>query len=478
MHENTVFFRIFAEHYTKTNRNNSMSYNFSNYETHYKNLTFLGVPIIIGQLGNLILNFADTLMIGHHSTEELAAAAFVNNMFTLVIIFAIGFTYAITALVGILYGQEKTQRIGELMKSATAANTCMALFLSVIMVVLYLNIHRLGQPEELLPLIRPYFLIQLISLPFVCWFNTFRQFTDGITDTKVAMWILIGGNVMNIFGNWILIYGHLGMPEMGLIGAGLSTMISRIVMTIVMVGIFFVSKKYNEYRKGWGAGKIQYADFKKITVLGFPLALQMGMETAAFSLSSLMVGWFGTESLAAHQVMLTISQLGYMIYYGLAAAVRISNFMGQRDYLAVRRTATAGIHLVFLLALLTSVPIFIFRHVIGGLFTDNANVISIVSMTIIPFMIYQFGDGMQCNYANAMRGTANVRPLIWIAFISFFIVSLPLGYLFGVVMNYQLLGVWFAFPFGLTLSGILYYIYYQKGLNKIENSNIQNKIEE
>ncbi len=360
-------------------------------------------------------------MIGHHSTEELAAAAFVNNMFTLVIIFAIGFTYAITALVGILYGQDKTHRIGEVMKSATAANTCMAILLSVIMIVLYLNIHRLGQPEELLPLIRPYFLIQLVSLPFVCWFNTFRQFTDGITDTKVAMWILVAGNVMNIFGNWILIYGHLGLPEMGLVGAGLSTMISRIVMAFIMVGIFFFR--------------------------------------------------FGTESLAAHQVMLTISQLGYMIYYGLAAAVavRISNFMGQRDYLAVRRTATAGIHLVFLLAILTSVPIFICRHIIGGLFTDNVNVISMVSMTIIPFMIYQFGDGLQCNYANAMRGTANVRPLIWIAFVSFFIVSLPLGYLFGVIMNYQLVGVWFAFPFGLTLSGVLYYIYYQKGLNKIES---------
>ena len=449
-----------------------MSYQFTKYETHYKNLTYLGVPIIIGQLGNLILNFADTLMIGHHSTEELAAAAFVNNMFTLVIIFAIGFTYAVTALVGILYGQENTHRIGELMKSATAANTCMALFLSFIMIVLYLNVHRLGQPEELLPLIRPYFLIQLVSLPFVCWFNTFRQFTDGITDTKVAMWILIGGNVMNIFGNWILIYGNLGMPEMGLLGAGLSTMISRIMMTIVMIGIFFVSKKYREYKEGWNIEKVHYADFKKITVLGFPLALQMGMETAAFSLSSLMVGWFGTESLAAHQVMLTISQLGYMIYYGLAAAVavRISNFMGQRDFLAVRRTATAGIHLVFLLALVTSVPVFIFRHIIGGLFTDNVNVISMVSMTIIPFMIYQFGDGMQCNYANAMRGTANVRPLIWIAFISYFVVSLPLGYIFGVIMNYKLLGVWYAFPFGLTLSGILYYIYYQKGLKRIEAS--------
>ena len=414
-----------------------MSYQFSRYETHYRNLTYLGVPIIIGQLGNLILNFADTLMIGHHSTKELAAAAFVNNMFTLVIIFAVGFTYAITALVGTLYGQEKTHRIGELMKSAVAANTCMAVFLSAIMGLLYANLEHLGQPKELLPLIRPYFIIQLVSLPFVCWFNTFRQFTDGITDTRVAMWILISGNVMNIFGNWVLIYGHLGMSELGLIGAGLSTMISRIAMAIVMVGIFFFSKKYKEYRKGW-----------------------------------IMVGWFGTTALAAHQVMLTISQLGYMIYYGLAAAVavRISNFMGQRDYTAVRHTATAGIHLVFLLAMTTSIPVFLFRHSIGGLFTDNTDVISMVSMTIVPFMIYQFGDGMQSNYANAMRGIAVVKPLIWIAFIAFFIVSLPLGYLFGVVMNYQLLGIWYAFPFGLTTAGILYYIYYQKGLKRIEES--------
>ena len=472
MRGNTLLFRTFAVPLSFIQKQKGMSYQFSKYETHYRNLTYLGVPIIIGQLGNLILNFADTLMIGHHSTEELAAAAFVNNMFTLVIIFAIGFTYAVTALVGTLYGQEKTHRIGELMKSAVAANTCMAVFLSVIMTALYLNVRRLGQPEELLPLIRPYFLIQLVSLPFVCWFNTFRQFTDGITDTKVAMWILVSGNVMNIFGNWILIYGHLGIPEMGLIGAGLSTMISRIVMAIVMAGVFFFGRKYREYRKGWRLGHTNRTDFRQITVLGLPLALQMGMEAAAFSLSSLMVGWFGTTSLAAHQVMLTISQLGYMIYYGLAAAVavRISNFMGQRDYTSVRRTATAGIHLVFLLALSTSVPVFLCRHIIGDLFTDNADVISMVSMTIVPFMIYQFGDGMQCNYANALRGIAVVRPLTWIAFIAFFVVSLPLGYFFGVVMDHRLLGVWYAFPFGLTTAGILYYVYYQKGLKRIESS--------
>ena len=191
--------------------------------------------------------------------------------------------------------------------------------------------------------------------------------------------------------------------------------------------------------------------YRNLTYLGVPIIIgQLGNLILNFA-DTLMIGHHSTEELAA------------------AVAVRISNFMGQRDYLAVRRTATAGINLVFLLAILTSVPIFICRHIIGGLFTDNVNVISMVSMTIIPFMIYQFGDGLQCNYANAMRGTANVRPLIWIAFVSFFIVSLPLGYLFGVVMNYQLVGVWFAFPFGLTLSGVLYYIYYQKGLKKIES---------
>ena len=444
-----------------------MSYQFAKYATHYRNLTYLGVPIIIGQLGNIVHSFADTLMIGHHSTQELAAAAFVNNMFNLVIIFALGFTYAVTALVGNLYGQEKTGRIGELMKSAVAANTCMALILVAGMSLLYLNLHRLGQPEELLPLMRSYFLIQLVSLPFVCWFNTFKQFADGITDTRLPMWVLIAGNVMNVCGNWVLIFGF---PEMGLDGAGLSTMASRIMMTVVMATIFFFSKRYKEYHKGWQQGRLNRTDFRQLTSIGLPLALQMGMETAAFSLSSLMVGWIGTTALAAHQVMLTISQLGYMIYYGLASAVavRVSNFMGQRDYEAVRRNVTAGFHLVLLLAVVTSVPIFLLRNSIGGLFTDNAAVTSMVSLTVIPFMVYQFGDGLQCNYANAMRGIAYVKPLIWIAFIAFFIVSLPLGYLLGIQLGYGLVGIWFAFPFGLTTAGVLYYLYYKKGLRQIE----------
>ena len=224
------------------------------YTHHYKALFTLGIPIVIGQIGVIILGFADTLMIGHHSTNELAAASFVNNMFTLAIIFATGFSYGLTPIVGSLFGRGETHIVGRMLKNSLFANTLLAILLTAIMGVLYLNIHRLGQPEELLPLMRPYFIVLLISLIFVLLFNGFKQFADGITDTRVSMWILLAGNVMNIIGNYILIYGKLGMPEMGLLGAGISTLASRIMMVIVFALIFFCTKRYHIYKEGFTRG--------------------------------------------------------------------------------------------------------------------------------------------------------------------------------------------------------------------------------
>ena len=187
---------------------------------HYKALFKLGLPIVIGQLGMIVLGFADTLMIGHHSTEDLAGASFVNNMFNLAIIFATGFSYGLTPIVGSLFGKGEQEAVGRTLKNALLVNGLIGILLTLVMGALYLNIHRLGQPEELLPLMRPYYIVLLISLIFVMLFNAFKQFADGITDTQTPMWLLIGGNVLNIFGNWVLIYGHFGFPEMGLLGAG------------------------------------------------------------------------------------------------------------------------------------------------------------------------------------------------------------------------------------------------------------------
>ena len=183
------------------------------YKNHYKALFLLGLPIVIGQVGVIVLGFADTLMIGHHSTNELGAASFVNNMFTLAIIFSTGFSYGLTPIVGGFYGTRRFASAGQALRCSLLANLLVGILLTVIMGILYLNVERLGQPEELLPLIKPYYLILLASLVFVLLFNGFKQFTDGITDTKTAMWILLGGNVLNIVGNYILINGKLGFPD-------------------------------------------------------------------------------------------------------------------------------------------------------------------------------------------------------------------------------------------------------------------------
>ena len=399
-------------------------------------------------------------MIGHHSTIELGAASFVNNVFNLVIIFSTGFSYGLTPIVGGLYGTHQYAPAGQALRNSLLANLLVALLLTIAMTVLYFNVENLGQPEELIPLIKPYYLVLLASLVFVMLFNGFKQFTDGITDTKTAMWILLGGNVLNIIGNYILIYGKLGVQEMGLLGAGISTLFSRIVMLIEFVIIFmrsprFLRFKLGFYRLGWSK-----AIFGRLNSLGWPIAFQMGMETASFSLSTVMVGWLGTIALASHQVMLTISQFTFMMFYGMGAAVavRVSNFKGQNDIVNVRRTAYAGAHIILAMGIVLLSIVFFFRYQVGGWFTDNTEVSAMVVVLMVPFLAYQFGDGMQINFANALRGISDVKPMMLIAFIAYFIISLPAGYFFGFVMGWGLFGVWMAFPFGLSSAAIMLWL--------------------
>lgn len=309
--------------------------------SNYRALLWLGIPIVIGQIGVIILGFADTLMIGHHSTHELAAASFVNNMFNLAIIFSTGFSYGLTPIVGSLFGQNRCEEVGRTLKNSLAANTLLAAIVCLVMAVLYWNIDKLGQPEELLPTMRPYYLVLLASLPFVLWFNGFKQFTDGITDTRISMWILLGGNVLNIIGNYLLIYGKAGFPELGLLGAGIATLTSRILMVITYLILFFGTSRYATFRKGFAQGSLNKSDFGLLNKLGWPIAGQMGMETASFSLSAIMVGWLGSTALASYQIMMAVSQVCFMMYYGMGSAVsvRISYFFGQNDLENVRHTA-------------------------------------------------------------------------------------------------------------------------------------------
>ena len=441
---------------------------YANLRARYGALVSLGLPIVVGQIGNVVLGFADTLMVGHHSMQELAAASFVNTMFTLVVLFATGFSYGLTPVAGALFGRGERGLIGCAVKNSLAANMGLSVALVAVCALFCVNIHRFGQPEELLPLMRPYLWVNIASLPFLCCFNTFKQFFDAITDTKTPMFVIIFGNVLNIFGNWVLIYGKLGAPELGLFGAGVSTALSRVVMAVLCVLLFFRYGRYRDFRTGFAAARVSRGEVRHLASLGFPVALQLGMESAAFSLSAIFVGWIGTTALAAHQVTITVSQLLYMVNSGMAAAVavRVSYFAGQRDWPAVWRTAMSGLQLVLAIAATLSVPVFLLRNVVSLWFTDSLEVCALVSVTVYPLIAYQIGDAVQYTFANALRGIECVRPMIWIAFFSYFVVSLPLGWLLGIHLGYGLVGVWSAFPVCLTTAGLLYFWCFRRRLRE------------
>lgn len=441
------------------------------YKEHYISLIKIGFPIVLGQLGIIILGFADTLMIGHHSTNELAAASFVNNIFNLIILFGTGFAYGLTPLIGESYGKKDYINIGKLLKNSLFSNLIIAVLLSAIMCVLYIRIEYLGQPKELMIYIKPYFLIVLSSILFVMLFNGFKQFAEGITDTKTPMWILIFGNIFNIIGNYILIYGKLGIPELGIIGAGLSTLISRILMLFAFIIIFLKENKYKEYKMGFRKSAITKETFKKMNLMGWPIALQMGMESASFNLSAIMIGWIGSIALAAHQIAGTISTLSFMVLYGMGAAIsiRISYFKGQNDIIKIKETAISGFHLNITICIFAALIYFLIKNHIGYLFTDNQDVAAITSSLIIILMLYQIGDGTQITFANALRGISDVKSMMYIAFIAYFIVSLPIGYILGFILNWGIYGVWLAYPIGLSVAGILFAFRFNRKIKQLVN---------
>ena len=437
------------------------------YGKHYSFLFKLALPIIIGQLGGIITGLADTIMVGQHSTDELAAASFVNNVLNAFIIFGTGFSFALTPLVGENLARNKKYVVSAWLKNSLLANLLLSLLLVGVLTMIYFNVGNMGQPEELLPLIRPYFVVSVISIIFVMLANSFRQFVEGITDPSVSMWILLTGNLLNIIGNYILIYGKLGCPEMGLLGAGYSTLFSRIFMLLMFVLVFLFRPSYKPYRQGFLRMWIVPSRLMRLTKLGIPIALQQGLEAATFSLTAIMVGWLGSIELAAHQVVIAISTVSFTTYLGLgsATAIRTSYCKGVDDWPQVRKITIAGVHLGIVVSFLTCLLLYAFRNEISFVFSDDPKV-SMIVVTLLPIlMLYQFVDGAQIVLANALRGISDVKPIMWISFITNFLIAIPAGYILGFPLGMGIRGIWLAYPIGFVFSVTLLGLRARKRMN-------------
>lgn len=430
---------------------------FRRYKNNYISLLKLAVPIIIGQLGGIITGLADTIMVGQHSTQELAAASFVNNVLNAFIIFGTGFSFALTPLVGENFARNKKYVVAAWQKNSIVANLLLSIVLMAFLLLIYFNVGYLGQPEELLPLIKPYFAVSILSVVFVMLSNSYRQFVEAITNPSVSMWVLLSGNLLNIIGNYVLIYGKAGFPEMGLLGAGYSTLISRVFMFAAFVIVFMLKPSYRPYRKGFKRMWVLPNRLLRITKIGIPIAFQQGLEAATFSLTAIMVGWLGSTELAAHQVVISISTISFTIYLGLgsATAIRTSFYKGVKDWAQVRRTSVAGVHLGVIVSTITCIVLYLLRNDISFAFSDDPKVAVIVVALLPILMLYQYVDGAQIVLANALRGLSDVKSIMWISFVTNFLIAIPAGYILGFPFGMGIEGVWLAYPIGFVFSVIL-----------------------
>lgn len=348
-------------------------------------------------------------------------------------------------------------------------NTLFTIAVASIMLGIYFNLHRLGQPDELMPLIRPYYLIVLSGMLPVCIFNVLAQWSFGCNDTALPTWIVLAANAANIFGNYLLIYGNWGMPELGLTGAGISTLTARLICMGAILWVFFGTRRGAPYIAGFRA-KADRSDgmFRRVAATGFPVSMQMTFETASFSGSAIMAGWIGAVSLAAFQIVAISGMLGFCIYYsiGAAMAIPLSQAAGTGDRAAMRRTAWGGYHLILATMVLVSALFALGGSHIMGLFSSDPAVISLAVTLIVPLVLYQFGDATQISFANALRGTSHVMPMLYIAFVSYIVIGLPCTYLLAFPAGLGLYGIVLSFSVCLLVAAVLYLYFFLRATRK------------
>lgn len=441
---------------------------FSRYKYDYAALLRLGLPILVGQLGMIVLGFADNIMVGRYSTLALASASFVNNVFNVAIFCCMGFTYGITPIVGALFAQKRHRDIGATVRNALVLNLIFVLVVMGVMTTVYLNVDCLGQPEELLPLIRPYFLIYLSAMLPLAVFNVFAQWSYGINDTKLPMWIILGTNALNILGNYLLIFGHWGLPELGLIGAGLSTLFARVLGTVIIIAWFVHHKANRPYRDGFVRSRVSAGSLRKIWNISIPISMQMTFESGSFTAAAVMTGWISAIDLAAFQIIVIVGTLGFCIYYSIGSAVTIlvANEAGRSDKRAMRRVAWAGYHVLLALMCISSAIFIFFGQTLMGCFTEDPAVLAVTSGLILPLVMYQAGDATQINFAGALRGTSHVMPMLWIAFVSYVVFGIPATYLLGFPLGLGIFGIVLSFSVSLFIAASLFLYFFLRSTRR------------
>lgn len=419
----------------------------------------LAVPVMLSNLGHVLMGLCDNIMVGHVSALSLAAAGLANVAFNVLLLFGIGVSYAITPLVATADGEGNDKRIVDTMRHGLVVNIVNGIALACVVVFGKQVLYHLNQPKEVIDLSLPYLSIVTFSLIPVLIFQSFRQFAEGMSNTRIALIVVLGSNIINVILNYVLIYGHLGFPAFGLNGAGYSTFISRIIMAVGIIIYLYNHPRFKKYRNAFFPGLYSSSILRRILHLGIPSGIQFIFEVTAFDFSLIMMGWLGSNALAAHQIVINLATLSYMVTSGLAAAgtIRISYFSGRRDPANLTRSSNAMLLLGMSIMLIFALIFFSTNSFLPHLYVNDAEVIRIASVLLIIAGLFQLSDGAQVICIAALRGLQDVKVPMVLIFVAYWLVGLPMGYWLAFNKGLGAQGIWLGLLTGLTLTALLMY---------------------
>lgn len=425
----------------------------------------IALPLILGNITQMALGLIDTAMVGSIDYKQLAAAAFVTNFLAVPHILGIGITTALTPLIAIANGQNDTLKASRFLYNGVILCTIISVFIAIAIFYSTPIVYHLGQDPEVIDLAIPYLKIMGWSTIPMIFYLSLKQFCDALEFTKVAMTLSLISLPINVFLNWVMIFGKLGFPRWELYGAGVATLITRWIVAIILFIVILKSEKFQKFiqirKEAW---VIRKDTIKQLLQIGIPSSMQYTLEVGAFAMSGLMIGWFGATQQAAHQIALNIASFTFMVIMGISTAgsIRVSNAYGRNKLEQLRNIGFNTLKLGIGCGVFFALNFVIFHKQLPYIFNQQIDVVSLAGHLLIFAAIFQISDATQAIGVGLLRGIKDVKiPTLCIVF-AYWVIGLPLGYFLGVYYEMKATGMWIGLAVGLTASSILLNLRFHK----------------
>jgi MATE family multidrug resistance protein len=457
---------------------------FSNYTKEFSYNFKLAYPIILGMLGHTLIGIVDNIMVGKLGATELAAVSLGNSFIFIAMSLGIGFSTAITPLIAEADAEKDEKKIRSTFHHGLLLCTILGVALFIIIVLAKPIMLLMHQPIEVVEMAYPYIDWVAFSLIPVIIYQGYKQFADGLSKTKYSMYAIFMANVVHIFFNYVLIYGIWIFPKLGILGAALGTVISRIMMVVFMHYILKYDKNIKKYFKDFSFKEIKKSILKKIVNLGTPSAMQMLFEVSLFTGAIWLSGSIGKTSQAANQIALTLATITFMFAMGLSvtAMIRISNQKGLNDYIKLVIVAKSIFLLALIIEIVFALFFVVFHNYLPPLFLDTENiqqaldnkeVIKIAAQLLLVAAVFQISDGIQVVVLGALRGLQDVKVPMYITFVAYWVIGFPISFYLGLYTELKATGIWIGLLAGLTVAAIFLYIRFNNLTKKLIQEQLQ-----